>query len=132
MKINKAKRIELSNKLNAIATNVAKKNVFVVSLNNGCYDVLEYFSKNIVLGQIPSKNLARHVCESLNNTKQIVKFKELQHYLDVYSKHYYDCEFYKHTIKTTKDRFKKEVTITRLDMAIEYLKLAASQIRKSC
>ena len=132
MKITKAKRKELSEKLNAIATNVAKKHVFIVSPNNGSYDVLDYFSKEVVLGQIPSKNLARYVCESLNRARHTIKFNNIQQFVDIYSKHYYDCEFYKHTIRTTKDKFKREVTITRLDLSIEHLKQAASHIRKSC
>ena len=132
MKINKARQSELSDKLNTIASNVAKKPVFVVAPSEGCYNVLNYFNKAAVIEHIPSKHLAKYVCESLNANKRSGRFKEIQNFVNMYAKHYYDCEFYKHTIKTTKDEFKKDVTITRLDMSIEYLKQAATNIRKSC
>lgn len=121
MKLNKANKTELSTRLNTIASNVAKKPVYVITSDNGTYNVINYFNKYTVLKYIPSKNLAKYVCESLNTNKKSVKFSEIQHFVDVYAKHYYDCEFYKHTIKTTKDDFKKDVTITRLDLSLIHI-----------
>lgn len=132
MNLNKVKKAELTKKLNILATNVARKPVFVITLDNGCYSIINYFTKQMVLQQIPSKNLAKYVCTSLNANKYSIRFKEIQTFVDIYAKHYYDCEFYKHTIKTTNDEFRREVSITRLDMSIEYLKQAATHIRKSC
>ena len=33
-----------------------------------------------------------------------------------------DCMYYRHTIGNTKDEFRREVAITRLDIAIQQLK----------
>lgn len=132
MKLNKAKKQELAQKLNSIATTVANKPVYVVSLNSGYYDIINYYNKNTVVDHIPSKSLAKFICESLNNPRTKKSVKTIQNFVNIYAKHYYDCEFYKHTISTTKDPFKREVTITRLDISIEYLRQAASHIRKSC
>lgn len=125
---------DLFSKLNAIASSVAKKPVFVVYPANGCYSILNYFNKHVVIGNIPSKNLAKYMCDSMNKTKtnHTILTHKLQKFVNLYSKHYYDCEFYKHTIKTTKDLIKKDATITRLDMSIEYLKEAVNNIRNSC
>lgn len=132
MKLSKAKKAILAEKLTDIASNVARKPVFVVSLVNNNYDVIDYYTKKIIIHQIPSKSLASFICDSLNRTKKKLPLETIQHYINTYSKHYYDCIFYKHTIKNTKDSFKKQITITRLDMSIEYLKLAVSHLRKTC
>lgn len=132
MKLNKAKKQELAQKLNSIATVVASKPVYVVHSSDGYYDVINYYNKTVIVNHIPSKSLAKFICESLNKPKTAKPVKEIQHFVNMYAKHYYDCEFYKHTIKTTADRFKRDVTITRLDVSIQYLKQAALQIRKSC
>jgi poly(3-hydroxyalkanoate) synthetase len=131
MNNNHTKKVDLAKKLSDIANNVAKKPVFVVSPNNGVFDILNYYTRIPVIQEVPSKSLAVYMCESLNK-KKTVPTKPLQKYVNIYAKHYYDCEFYKHTIKTTKDNFKRDVTINRLDISIEYLKQAASYIRKSC
>ena len=132
MKLNKDKKDILAKKLTDIAANVAKKPIFVITVNDGLYDILDYYTKQPVIRSIPSKGLAYFVCDSFNRNKKKPSFNTVQHYVNSYSKHYYDCEFYKHTIKTTKDYFKKSVTITRLDVSIEHLKAAASYIRKNC
>jgi hypothetical protein len=126
------KQQDLAHKLNSIAANVAKKAVFVVSPDNGCYDVINYFNKNTVIKQIPSKNLAKYICEAMNKTGRTVQVNKIQCLVNLYSKHYYDCEFYKHTIKTTDDELKRDAIISRLDLSIEHLRNAATNIRKSC
>ncbi len=132
MKLNRTKKQELSQKLNEIAAKVAKKPIFVISKNNDAFEILEYYTKQPIIKNIPSKSLSKFLCDSFNKSKKTASYSTIQHYINVYSKHYYDCEFYKHTIKTTKDSFKRAVTITRLDISIEYLKLAASTIRRTC
>jgi len=132
MKLSKSKKAVLAQKLTDLATNVAQKPVFVISPNLGDFDILDYYTKKPVVTKIPSKSLARFLCDSLNKSRKKLPIATIQHYINVYSKHYYDCLFYKHTIKSTKDTFKRHVTITRLDISIEYLKMAANTIRKSC
>lgn len=132
MKLSKSKKEVLAKKLTDIAANVAKKSVYVITLNNENYDILDYFTKKVVVHQIPSKNLAKFLCDSMNKTKRPLSVSAIQHHINVYSKHYYDCIFYKNTIKKTKDTFKRHVTITRLDISIEHLKLSVSNLRKSC
>lgn len=132
MKVNTEKKAEIAKKLNHIASNVAKKPVYVISRMNGNYNIVNYYNNNSVIRYIPSKSLAQYMCDAFNKKKTNKCFRSIQQYVDTYSKHYYDCEFYKHTINTTNDEFKRSVTITRLDISIEYLKQAANQIRKSC
>jgi hypothetical protein len=132
MKLSKDKKAVLAKKLTDIAANVAKKPVFVVTHNELEYNILDYYTKKSIFTGIPSKGLARFLCDQLNKSKSKPHISAMQHYINVYSKHYYDCIFYKNTIKTTKDLYKKHVTITRLDISIEHLKMAVSQLRKSC
>lgn len=132
MKLSKAKKAILATKLTDLASNVARKPVFVISRSDSSYDIINYYTKAVAIREIPSKSLANFLCESLNIAKKKMPLETIQHYINVYSKHYYDCIFYKHTIKTTKDTFKKHMTITRLDLSIEHLKLAVSNLRKTC
>jgi hypothetical protein len=132
MKVNRANKVELAARLTDIANNVARTPVFVVLARNGAFDILNYYSKDPVLVNIPSKSLAVYVCDSFNKRKSFSPFSSMQQYVNTYAKHYYDCEFYKNTIRNTNDSFKRSVTVTRLDISIEYLKQAASYIRKSC
>jgi hypothetical protein len=132
MKVNRAKKIELAKNLTAIAGNVAKTPIFVVSVTNGVFSILNYYTKAPIVSDVPSKSLAVYMCDAFNRKKSVPEVNMLQQYVNIYAKHYVDCEFYKHTIKTTKDSFKRAVTIDRLDISIEYLKHAASYIRKSC
>lgn len=132
MKLSKAKKAILATKLTDIASNVALKPVFVISRVDSNYDIINYYTKAVVIREIPSKGLANFLCDSLNKTKKKLPVEAIQYHINVYSKHYYDCIFYKHTIKTTKDTFKKHMTITRLDLSIEHLKLAVSNLRKTC
>lgn len=132
MNLNYAKKVRLAATLTEVANNVARTPVFVVLAKDGAFDILNYYSRSPVLVNIPSKSLATFVCDSFNKNKSNAPFNSMQQHVDAYAKHYYDCEFYKNTIRNTKDSFKRAVTITRLDISIEYLKQAASYIRKSC
>ena len=52
--------------------------------------------------------------------KALHKGRDTRKVLDldkVIEKHYNDCVFYKHTIKKTKDEFKKEITTIRYEIA---------------
>lgn len=132
MRLSKDKKAALAEKLTDIASKVAKKPVFVITSSESEYSILDYYTKQAVIKGIPSKGLAYFLCDQLNKSKSKPHIANMQHYINIYSKHYYDCIFYKNTIKNTKDLFKKHVTITRLDMSIEHLKLAVAHLRKSC
>ena len=49
--------------------------------------------------------------------------KKLMKHLDKFHKHFNDTVFYNHTLETSKDNFKKQVIISRLDLSISYLKM---------
>lgn len=57
--------------------------------------------------------IAKNLAQGKNFTDKILELEEKM------SKHYNDALFYKHSIKTSTDPFKKEITETRLDIAIE-------------
>lgn len=132
MKVTRTNKVELAARLTAIAGNVAKTPVFVVSATNGVFSILNYYTRAPVVSDVPSKSLAVYMCDAFNKKKSVPEVNMLQQYVNIYAKHYIDCEFYKHTIKTTKDSFKRAVTIDRLDISIEYLKQATSFIRQNC
>jgi len=78
--------------------------------------IAETFSKTAAVA------LARSLSKGKNNTNEIIKLdKEVQ-------KWYNDCVFYKHTISVTKDCTKRDVTLTRYDIAKSHTKYVKSQL----
>lgn len=57
--------------------------------------------------------IAKNLAENKNIIPTVIELDKLM------LKHYTDAIFYKNTIKKTSDKFKKEVTQTRLSIAIE-------------
>ena len=52
-----------------------------------------------------------------------VGLDRLQTKVQEFHKHFNDTVFYNHTLETSKDNFKKQVIISRLDLSISYLKM---------
>jgi len=71
-----------------------------------------------------NQQVARTVfkCSALAIAKNLAQGKDLVEKIlileDKMSKHYNDALFYKHSMKTSKDPVKREITETRLDIAI--------------
>ena len=55
--------------------------------------------------------LAKNITKGRDNTRRVLDLDK------IIEKHYNDCVFYKHTIRKTKDEFKKEITINRYEIA---------------
>jgi hypothetical protein len=55
--------------------------------------------------------LAKNLNKGRDNTQKVL------HLDSVIEKHYNDCVFYKHTIRKTKDEFKKEIITVRYEIA---------------
>lgn len=132
MKLSNDNKSVLAEKLTDIASKVAKKPIFVIASSDFDYVILNYYTKEAVVKGIPSKSLAYFLCDQLNTVTHRPRIANMQYYINMYSKHYHDCTFYKNTIKNTTDLFKKNIIMTRLDVSIENLKLALSNLRKSC
>ncbi len=115
----------LANRLDTIADRVIKRGVLVVDKNaNGYYNLIDYFNKNILVQDIPNLAIAKSLCNSLN-TKKVNKKKsydDLAAILEQYHKLNNDCMFYRNTIKVSKDPFRVEVALTRLDISLLKLK----------
>jgi hypothetical protein len=56
--------------------------------------------------------IAKNLAQGNDITSMLIELDNLM------LKHYNDAVFYKHAIKTSKDQFRKDVTLTRLDFAI--------------
>ena len=69
-----------------------------------------------------NRQIAKTFCKTaaVALAKSLHKGKDTSQVLDLdktIEKHYNDCVFYKHTIKKTKDEFKKEITTVRYEIA---------------
>ena len=69
-----------------------------------------------------NKQIAKTFCKTaaVALAKNLHKGRDTKRVLDldkVIEKHYNDCVFYRHTIKITKDEFKKEITENRYEIS---------------
>ena len=69
-----------------------------------------------------NRQIAKTFCKTaaVALAKSLHKGKDTSRVLDldkIIEKHYNDCVFYRHTIKRTKDDFKKEITTVRYEIA---------------
>ena len=119
-KFNKTK---LAGKLDNLASNVAKKGVFIAVESEPGYKVIDYITKNVIVDYFPYKNIAVKFAEMLNKEKEPKSYptSNLQKHIDRYHKYYNDIQFYKHTIKSSNDSFKVISVGSRLQDAIHML-----------
>ena len=106
----------LTKQLDTIATNVAKKGVYVVTKHNDSFAVQEHITKSLVATEIPMKCVASYLCRLRNKGKApsiTIKIK-LEGLMEQYYRCKNDIMFYRHTIKNTKDFTKSQVVEARL------------------
>lgn len=121
----KSNKFELSRQLDKLTNKVLDRGIYVIEKNNyGFYNLVEYTKKKSIIADIPGYKLADSICNSFNNRHSSKKNNPafVQSMISMYHKLNNDCMFYRNTITTTKDDFKREVTITRLDIAVQQLK----------
>ena len=108
------KRIAQS--LDKIATNVAKKGIFVVNKQDGLYVVQEHITNTVLDKDIPLRNIANYICNIRNKGKILNPGvqKKLTDLISLYFKYQNDIMFYKHTLKHTTDVTKYDATHARL------------------
>ena len=124
-------RYNLANKLDTIADGVIKRGVLVVEKNSfGFFNLIDYFNKRVVVHDIPTSTIANALCSTLNS-KKLDRQKSLNNLgpiLEQYHKLNNDCLFFRHTIKISKDPFRVEIALVRLDTTLAKLKGVHQQI----
>lgn len=121
----------LANRLDTIADRVIKRGVLVVEKNsNGFFNIIDYFNKNVLVEDLPTFAVASSLCNSFNakKTNRKKSFSEIATILEQYHKLNNDCMFFRHTIRVSKDTFKVEVALTRLDITLVKLKGVHQQL----
>ena len=95
----------LSKQLDTIATNVAKKGIYVVSKQDDEFIVQEHVTKAIVARNIPMKCIASYICRLRNKGQQptINNKRKMDGLISQYYRCKNDIMYYRHTIKNTKD-----------------------------
>lgn len=128
-------KADIAKKLDEISTKVSQRGAHVVVNNGGLYAVLEALQKRIVLHSIPQKHLAETLCVRLNQPTSkgsrptSTTMQKTQKYLLDYCDILNNSLFYKHTIKMTKDDFRREVAFVRLDEAVHKGKYILTKIK---
>lgn len=106
----------LSKQLDTIATNVAKKGIYVVSKQDDEFIVQEHVTKAIVARNIPMKCIASYICRLRNKGQTPTINNKIK--MDGLISQYYRCKndimFYRHTLNHTKDFTLGEVIEARL------------------
>ena len=123
----------LADKLDKLADRVIKRGIVVVEKNsNDYYNLIDYFTKEILLEDIPYMGMASTIANYFNTLKNINKKKtyiDVQHHIDQYLKYNNDCLFYRRTIKQSSDSVKVAVALTRLDVTLVKLKSIQNHIQ---
>jgi hypothetical protein len=78
----------------------------VYDLTNNCQLARTYFKTTAVA-------IAKNLAQGKNITEKVIKFDEIM------LKHYNDAQFYKNSIKKSKDPVVAEIRLTRLNVAIQ-------------
>ena len=60
----------VAKKLDKLASNVAKRGIFVVNKINNVFVVQDHISKNVVVDDIPLKQVADYLCQCKNKQKE--------------------------------------------------------------
>ena len=60
----------LAKKLDKMATNIAKRGVYIVAKANPGYNIVNYITKEVVIESIPYNNVANNVNKTLNKSKE--------------------------------------------------------------
>jgi hypothetical protein len=119
----------IANKLDKIANNIAKRGVYIVVKTNPGFNIINYITKEVVIENIPYSNIANTVNNTLNASKEKLSVNNYQTHIDRYYKHFNDIQFYKHTIRTSKDLTKVFSAGCRLQDSIEMMNIAREYIR---
>ncbi len=126
-------KVAIADKLDTLADRVIKRGIIVAEKNNyNFFNLKDYFTKEVVIEDVPNYTIASSLCDYLNSKKDINKRKtyiDVQLILDQYHKHNNDCVFYRRTIKQNPDIFKVEVALTRLDVTLQKLKSIHKQLQ---
>jgi len=92
------------------------------SLRIGKFVIRQSRAGYLVYNIESNRQIAKTFCKTaaVALAKSLHKGKDTSRVLDLdktIEKHYNDCVFYRHTIKKTKDDFKKEITTVRYEIA---------------
>jgi hypothetical protein len=117
----------IANKLDKLASNVAKKGIFVVKKTKIGYDIVNYFNKEVLVKDIPFSRTANNYCDSLNKEGER-GVAQITHHVHVYHKHMNDIVFYKHTIRTSNDAVRVFNAGVRMQESLGMVKEAKRQL----
>jgi len=121
-KINKQK---LARSLDEITNKVVKRKGYFFRKNRlNFYDIHDHHSKEKIVSDIPFQSTASAVTKRLNSKEHHrgIAIERLEQKISDFHKHYNDTVFYNYTLETTKDNFKRQIALTRIDLSISYLK----------
>lgn len=113
----------IAKKLDNLASNVAKKGIFVVKKTKHGYDILNYINREILVKDIPFSKTANNFCDTLNKEGE-KGIAQISHHVNMYHKHTNDILFYKHTIRTSKDTTKVFTAGVRMQESLDMIKEA--------
>lgn len=113
----------IAKKLDNLASNVAKKGVFVVKKTKHGFDILNYINKEVLVKDIPFSRTANNFCDTLNKEGER-GVSQICHHVNMYHKHTNDIMFYKHTIRTSKDTTKVFTAGVRMQESLGMIKEA--------
>lgn len=119
---------DIANKIDKLATNIAKRGIYLVKKTDVGYNIINYVTKTIFVKDIPFQNVANRYCKTLNSTKEQLSPVNIQRHIDLYHKHYNDIQFYKYTFKTSEDKVKVFTAGVRMAESLQFVKEAKKQL----
>jgi len=119
---------DIAKKLDGLASNVAKRGIFIVKKSDAGYNIFNYATKLVFVQDIPFLNMANKYCKNLNSQKEHQNPRHIQRHIDLYHKHFNDIQFYKYTIKTSEDKVKVFTAGVRMADSLQFVREAKTQM----
>lgn len=121
----------IAKKLDKLADNISKRGIFVVNKGLRYFQILNYTNNNIIFDEIPNKEIANSLCNTLNSNKNTGTswMKEVKDLLKYYAKLDYDCIYYTYTIENTDDAVLRDITNMRREVTVDAIKRTVQKLK---
>lgn len=120
----------LAKKLDDISSKVAKRGVYIIKSTEPGFNIVNYIDNSVYVQSVPFRRTAKAICKILND--KTVESKpspeRIQKECNNFYKHFNDIQFYKYTMKSTKDMERRLISQTRMDESVGMLKHIRQQL----
>jgi hypothetical protein len=122
----------LAAKLEEITESVSNRGVYITISQGIWYDIIDYVTKNVILSEIPGKDIADKVADRLNSHKTVPqgKIKTAKEIINNLHKHYNDIVSYRNIVKNSNDVARQDTAWLRLTLSKQHLEKLTRDLQR--